>query len=316
MIDILFTDTHFGWKNNSMNWLNSQMKFIYEQFIPTIKKYKKKDKVRVIHLGDVFDSRSTVSTYVASKVVKAFKEIRDVCDEFVIVCGNHDFYSPNSDMVNTVELLMSHLGITIVDQNIYEAENHCYIPWYVWQNGNLPTIQSDLIFTHADIVGDRIPDGLYDKTIFSGHIHTPSQRKGLYNLGSCFALTFADSNTCRGFYIIENGKIEFIKNETSIKFHRIYNEDVLKCKDFGQGDYIELYVTNDLIGRTEYVDAIKWHTERYTHLWVIPQVSNSIVGIDQEHFENYDIEKIMEDSIPNDLKDMYSMVKKYVVENC
>ena len=43
MIDILFTDTHFGWKNNSMNWLNSQMKFIYEQFIPTIKKYKKKE---------------------------------------------------------------------------------------------------------------------------------------------------------------------------------------------------------------------------------------------------------------------------------
>ena len=91
MIDVLFTDTHFGWKNNSMTWLNSQMNFIYNQFIPTIKKLSTKDDVRVIHLGDVFDSRSTISTYVASKVVQAFKDIRKWCDEFIIVCGNHDF---------------------------------------------------------------------------------------------------------------------------------------------------------------------------------------------------------------------------------
>ena len=85
MIDVLFTDTHFGWKNNSMTWLNSQMNFIYKQFIPTIKKLSKKEPVRVIHLGDVFDSRSTISTYVATKVVEAFKDIRSVCNEFVIV---------------------------------------------------------------------------------------------------------------------------------------------------------------------------------------------------------------------------------------
>ena len=315
MIDILFTDTHFGWKNNSMNWLNSQMKFIYEQFIPTIRKYKKKDKVRVIHLGDVFDSRSTVSTYVASKVVKAFKEIRELCDEFVIVCGNHDFYSPNSDTVNTVELLMSHIGIKIVDQDIYESDNHCYIPWYVWQSKNLPNIESDYIFTHADIIGEGIPLGLNNKTIFSGHIHIPSERRGLYNLGSCYSLNFADSNSCRGFYVIENGKIEFIKNDLSIKFHRIYNEDVLKCYQFEPNDYVELYVSNDLIGRTEYVDAIKWYTERYTHIYVIPQVSQGIVGIDQENFEHYDIEKIMEDSIPEELMDKYLRVKKYMLEN-
>lgn len=315
MIDILFTDTHFGWKNNSMNWLNSQMNFLYEQFIPTIKKYRERDKVRVIHLGDVFDSRSTVSTYVASKVIKAFKEIRENCDEFVIVCGNHDFYSPNSDTVNTVELLMSHLGIKIVDQELYESDDHCYIPWYVWQNGELPEIKSKYIFTHADIIGDRIPLGLTDKTIFSGHIHIPSQREGLYNLGSCYSLNFADSNTSRGFYVIEDGKIQFIKNDVSIKFHRIYNEDVLNCVEYNPNDYIELYVLNDKIGLVEYVDAVKWYSERFSHLWVIPQVSQSIVGIDQENFEHYDIEKIMDDSIPDDLKHLYDRVKKYMSEN-
>ena len=102
MINVIFTDTHFGWKNNSMTWLNSQMDFIYKQFIPEIKRLSKDESVRVIHCGDVFDSRSTISTYVATKVVQAFKDIRSVCEDFVIVCGNHDFYSPNSDTVNTV----------------------------------------------------------------------------------------------------------------------------------------------------------------------------------------------------------------------
>ena len=72
MIDVVFTDTHFGWKNNSMTWLNSQLDFIYNQFIPHIKLLSTQDAVRVIHCGDVFESRSTISTYVASKVVQAF----------------------------------------------------------------------------------------------------------------------------------------------------------------------------------------------------------------------------------------------------
>ena len=135
MIDVIFTDTHFGWKNNSMTWLNSQMDFIYKQFIPEIKALKYlHGEVRVIHCGDVFDSRSTIGTYVASKVVQAFKDIRSVCDEFVILCGNHDFYSPNSDTVNTVKLFMSHLNIDIVDQEVLVRDNRAFVPWYAWQN--------------------------------------------------------------------------------------------------------------------------------------------------------------------------------------
>ena len=148
MIDIIFTDTHFGWKNNSMTWLNSQMNFIYKQFIPYIKQTRRNEKVRVIHLGDVFDSRSTISTYIASKVVQAFKDIRSVCDEFVILCGNHDFYSPNSDTVNTVKLFMSNLDIDIVDQELLERDNHAFVPWYVWQNEDLK-VETDYVFCHA-----------------------------------------------------------------------------------------------------------------------------------------------------------------------
>jgi DNA repair exonuclease SbcCD nuclease subunit len=315
MIDVLFTDTHFGWKNNSMTWLNSQMKFIYEQFIPTIKKLSKEGDVRVIHCGDVFDSRSTISTCVASKVVQAFKDIRKVCKEFVIVCGNHDFYSPNSDTVNTVKLFMSNMDIDIVDQEILERDGHAYIPWYKWIENDFD-INSGYVFVHADIIGETLPDSMRGRTVFSGHIHTPSERPGRFNLGSCYSLNFADANSVRGFYIIKDGKIVFKPNEVSINFYRIYNEDILN-KDISKlnnEDYVELYVSETNMSKEQYINAIKKYTEKFTHIWIIPQVVSHGELINED-FAGYDIEAIMENSIPDDLIDFYNKVKYKIKTN-
>lgn len=312
MIDVIFTDTHFGWKNNSMTWLNSQMTFIYKQFIPTIKKLSKKDKVRVIHCGDVFDSRSTISTYVATKVVQAFNDIRNVCDDFVIVCGNHDFYSPNSDIVNTVRLLLGHCSINIVDQELLEYDGHAFVPWYVYQNNDFK-LGDDIkyVFCHADIIMEPIHAGCYGKTIFSGHIHTPNikDKKGLYNLGSCYSLNFADANSQRGFYIIQDGKISFHPNTTSISFHRIYNDDILTTdiSAMNNDDYVELYVSELNMVKESYINTIKKYTEHFTHLWIIPQVVTT--NISNENFTGYDIEAIMDNMIPEDLMEQYNKVK-------
>lgn len=311
MIDIIFTDTHFGWKNNSMTWLNSQMKFIYDEFIPKIKEYSKDDSVRVIHCGDVFDSRSTISTYVASKVVQAFKDIREVCDEFIIVCGNHDFYSPNSDVVNTVSLFMGHLDIRIVNQEMYETEDRAFIPWYVWESGEFKT-DAKYIYTHTDLIYGNVPSHCKGKTILSGHIHTPISRpkQGLYNLGSCYSLNFADANSKRGFYVIKDGVPELVVNNTSINFYRLYNDEVLKTdvNKFNPTDYVELYVTQEELSKESFNDAIKQYTDALTNLWIIPQVVQSS-GVINEDFKGYDIEAIMEASIPEDLTDFFQKVK-------
>ena len=91
-IILLLTDTHFGVRQNSMTWLNSQLEFMYEQFIPDLKHLKSVGHipVHVVHMGDVFDSRSTISTYVATKVVEVFKEIASIAP-VTIIAGNHDY---------------------------------------------------------------------------------------------------------------------------------------------------------------------------------------------------------------------------------
>ena len=313
MIDVIFTDTHFGWKNNSMTWLNSQMRFVYEQFIPHIKELRKEDPVRVIHCGDVFDSRSTISTYVASKVVQAFKDIRSVCDEFIIVCGNHDFYSPNSDMVNTVDLFMGHLDIIIVNQIVHDTSaGKAFVPWDVWESGDFKT-DAKYIYTHADIVCGKVHDHCVGKTIFAGHIHTPRDRKGLYNLGSCFSLNFADANSKRGIYVVRDGLIQFIENNVGINFYRLYNEEVLTANlsRYNPDDYIELYISQENMSKESYVTAIKKYTEYFTNLWIIPQTTQSN-GTLNEDFTGYDIEAIMEASIPEDLTDFFQKVKNRI----
>ena len=311
MINVIFTDTHFGWKNNSMTWLNSQMDFIYKQFIPEIKRLSKNESVRVIHCGDVFDSRSTISTYVATKVVQAFKDIRSVCEDFVIVCGNHDFYSPNSDTVNTVRLFMSNMDIKIVDTQLYETVNCAFVPWYVWQEGNFET-DASYVFTHTDLLHDEIPDSCRDKMIMSGHIHTPryDERRGRHNLGSCYSLNFADANQKRGYYILKNGQLSFEPNKVSINFYRFYNEDILKTdiSKLNCNDYIELYISETDMVKESYIEAIKRFTEKFTHIWIIPQVVALSENINED-FKGYDIEAIMENSIPEDLSELFDKIK-------
>ena len=315
MIDVILTDTHFGWKNNSMTWINSQMQFIYQQFIPKLKELSKFDNVRVIHCGDVFDSRSTISTYVATKVVEAFKKIRENCKEFVIICGNHDFYSPNSDIINSVKLFMSNLDIHIVDREIMRQGENLYVPWFKWIEGNFES-DCKYIFTHADLINDSIPDSAIGKTILAGHIHTPTNRNGRYNLGSCYSLNFADSNSERGFYIINEDKISFVPNTVSIKFYRLYNDEILNTniEKYNTNDYIELYISDANMSSEQYIAAIKKFTERFTHLWIIPQVVAVSDNIN-EGFTGYNMETIMEEIIPSDLREFYNKVKTKIKSN-
>ena len=103
MTNIIITDTHFGVKNNSITWFNSQSDFIYKQLIPYIKSHQ--DTIRLIHMGDVFDSRSTISVYIAKKVRKMFKDLAEICEDVIVVAGNHDFYSPNDIFEKTYSFI-------------------------------------------------------------------------------------------------------------------------------------------------------------------------------------------------------------------
>ena len=64
----LLSDLHFGIKNNNKDFLNTQLDYFNNFFIPLIKKDKQLDDVLII-LGDIFDSRQTINIFVLNKLI-------------------------------------------------------------------------------------------------------------------------------------------------------------------------------------------------------------------------------------------------------
>ena len=90
---LVIGDLHFGIKSNSLSWLESQLKFFKDQIFVTI---EEKNIDRIIFLGDVSDIRYSVNQQIGIELKKLFREMLNKFNdkEFIIVAGNHDYYSP------------------------------------------------------------------------------------------------------------------------------------------------------------------------------------------------------------------------------
>lgn len=308
MIRVLITDTHFGWKQNSITWLNSQMKFLDEQLIPFLE--RQTDDVRLIHLGDIFDSRSSINPMVAKAVRERFTKMRSLVKDFYIVAGNHDFYSPNSDEIDSLSLAFQDMDINLVIRDIVYADGDAFIPWYKYKEiESVSNIRN--IFTHADIFGEdrKVFPGV---RIFSGHIHIPqiNKRMGLYNLGSCYPLDFADANQERFMYVLtDDGQLISTSNSKSINFWRIYNMDIFNPIDSDQ-DYYEFYIDQTNMQNPEYQSRIAELAKRLKNMWVIPVIPSLIA--EGEEMSSYNIDKICESLIPDHLKEKFQIIKNRV----
>lgn len=314
---LLITDTHFGVKQNSITWLNYQVSFLEQTVIPLL---KKNPGTTIIHLGDVFDSRSSISTYVAKRVVDVFDQMRGLCEKFVIIGGNHDYYSPNQDTINTLSLLFSPALYTLVTTKYLLDGDRLYVPWYVWHNDQdilaevVKYRKVRAIFTHADLEHDNIHPGLKYTPIYSGHVHTPNflVQDERFTLGSCYAQSFADANQDRGCYFWDTDTMilpKMVVNNQSIKFWRLYNEQILEDIPGGPDDYYEFYVlTNNLI-QEKYTKRIQQITASKKNYWVIPQNLDGSGDLVLEKYSGCDIESIIDSLLPDDLKDYMKSVR-------
>lgn len=319
-IRILITDTHFGVKQNSITWLNSQKRFIYEQFIPKLTELSNSGETfEIVHLGDVFDSRSSISTLIATEVVEIFKKLCEIkgCEKITIIAGNHDFYSPNSDEIDSINLLLNNSSkINIVSTDIQIHEKDClYVPWYKWfDQDNIQKLIDEYnikhVFTHADIITS--PVYIKNANIFSGHTHNIYIKNNIYNLGSCYHLNFGDFNSPRGYYIMyekdDNMKLQFIENINSIRFWVLNDETLFnppsEIKDW---DYIELRISQNNINKDNYIECINKFINNYKNTRIMPIIENNKID-SITNFEQYDIESTITKLIPEHLKSKFNKI--------
>ena len=279
----IITDTHFGARNDNLNFNDYFYKFYDDIFFPLL---KERDITTCIHMGDVVDRRKYVSYRIAndfrSRFIERFKELNI---DLHIIIGNHDTYYKNTNEVNSMdELVGEDILTTIYTRPQIVKFDDTPILFMPWINANnysesmqfLKSAKADILMGHLEIAGfemhrGQFSDGGYDKeffrrfdTVFSGHFHHKSDDGQIYYLGTPYEIYWNDFEDPKGFHIFDTGtrELERIVNSYTL-FKKIYYDDTQEDYDnhdvrIYSGKYVKLVVVNknDLYKFDKFTDKL------------------------------------------------------------
>lgn len=320
---VIITDTHFGIKNNSQKWLAKQRDGLMEvlEYIHDYKYKNPDDDVLLVHCGDVFDSRSSINTMILKEVRDILYQLAESVKEFIIIGGNHDYYSPNEEYleVNSLDLLLHHPNITLITKG-YDVRSindfqYMFVPYYSFDGDkyNLKDIlkrhNPKVVFTHADLYNTFF-DG---KIVISGHIHTPVSYGNSHNICSTFATTFADANSERGFYTLDceqfcyDLKLHPLKN--TIRFYTLVDtrEDYFASLDVRSYDYMRIYLSPEHRQEARFMRVVERYQNICENVDVI--IYNNLECVDTSFSDVIDIDGIIIDMIPEHLKEKFETIR-------
>ena len=162
----LITDTHFGARNDNVNFNEYFFEFYENQFFPYLKEHGITD---VVHLGDVMDRRK----YVSYRIAKDFRErfVNKFTDlNFHMLVGNHDTFYKNTNAVNSLQELVDgrYKGITVYDKATEVEFDGCKILFVPWINADnmshtmqmLQTSDAQICMGHLELNGFEMQKGM------------------------------------------------------------------------------------------------------------------------------------------------------------
>lgn len=339
MRELIIGDLHFGIKNNSVTWLESQIDFFEKQIFKII---DSENLDRIVFLGDVTDVRYGINQQVGIEVKNVIRKLaKKFKKDIYFVCGNHDYYSPLEEFIhyNSYELLFGPEFLElypnlhfVTEEPLFTEDGSLFLPFYWTEN---PDHFDELLYTykfgyevqaiycHADLTcwpGARIT-ALKGCPIYSGHIHyiVEDDIGNLYNVGAALALTFNDVNQERFVYIAEDYKIvKRVKNNITPQFKQLYNEKIFDAdEDIFNNSYVRLCISASNINKAKYIDQIKYLKSTYLdsniRINIIDEFDNGeMLSVDGF---NTNIQTYIEDNIPEHLNNKYEYIKEKMIEN-
>jgi DNA repair exonuclease SbcCD nuclease subunit len=262
----LISDTHFGVRSNSREWMDIIEQYFKEGLIPTLKREYKPGDI-LIHCGDVFDSRQSINLYVMNKGIEIFEEINKIMPVYMII-GNHDIFMKYSNDINSLKVFKHMSNIHVFEKPTFAQlgpKKALFMPW-VDSHEEFMEIASkysgDLMFCHTDIKGMsfnkfvKIEEGADgDKfsnfqRVYSGHIHYAQKYKNVRMLGCPYELTRSDSGNTKNLWRLDletDEEVNF-ENDISPKFVKYRLEWILeqtteKLQELFYNNFVDILVT-------------------------------------------------------------------------
>jgi len=321
----IITDTHFGARNDNLNFNDYFYKFYDNIFFPTL---KERGITTCVHMGDVTDRRKYISYRIANdfreKFVDRFKEM-DI--DLHIIIGNHDTYYKNTSEINSMQELVGSDNFKIyVNPEIvnFDGTPILFVPWI--NNNNyevsmeaLETANSDIIMGHLEIDGfemhkGQIAEGMFEKklfnrfeTVFSGHFHHKSDDGQIYYLGTPYEIFWNDYDDPKGFHIFdtETRELERIINPYTL-FEKIYYDDTTNdYKEHDVSKYKEKYVKLIVVNKKD-LYQFDMFTDR-----LLKADAHEVKII--EDFSELDAKNVSDEIVEN-TEDTMTLLEKYIDE--
>jgi DNA repair exonuclease SbcCD nuclease subunit len=242
---LIVGDMHFGVKANSQEYLNFQLKWIREELVDSI---KKNDVEHVIFLGDVNDSRVSLSPLIMKYQRDVFLELKNMFPNvtFHVILGNHDLYYRNTREVHSLTF-MSDIGYNVYENNtevVIDDKKMIFVPWILkdeMEDFKLMLANNNYccLFGHLEIQGFSMVKGVVDtdgwkhnifdncEKVFSGHYHIRSKKGSIQYTGTPYETTFNDAGSTKGIELIdfETMETKFIKSKNIPRHININSED-------------------------------------------------------------------------------------------
>jgi DNA repair exonuclease SbcCD nuclease subunit len=263
----MFTDIHFGKKNNSIQHNQDCLDFVH-WFCANVK--KEGNITHVMFLGDWFENRNAVNVLTLNFAQDACQALDDLGLPVYIIIGNHDLYHRENRKIFSTKVFEQFKNIHLVSEPTVVDYKFLVSP-YLFKN-EYPELAKynhlsywmghfefrNFVITGSDRRMEHGPDHTQftgPKFIFSGHFHKRQANDNVVYIGNTFPMDYGDQGDDeRGMCLLDtaNDKVEFINWDECPKYRKVRLSNVLDGEiDFPEKCRVRCLVDVDIA----YTDA-------------------------------------------------------------
>lgn len=293
----ILSDSHFGARSNSIEWLDVMLEWFYSDFLVKIKREYRAGDI-LIHCGDFFDNRQSINLNVVHESIKLFETLSSIfVDGIYILAGNHDVLRKTSNEISSLDVLKYIPNVNIIKSAKKISDDILLMPW---QNSTteeqeiLDNNDAKFLFCHTNIVNlkfdkhRKVEEGLSIENlkkfnrVFTGHIHTGQVKDNIVVIGNSYQMTRSDMNNKKGFYLLDFNldELTFFENKTSPRFiaiylHQFLEKPIAELKKLCKGNRVDLYVESGLLVKCQITPLVDVISGLAIKLDIIPFESTS-----------------------------------------